>query len=94
MIFITKSPFLRLKSVHFLFERAVINNRIIELAPVICTRLPRRGLGISFREWRRVDELNWKSFPGETIAILDKMGTRYKFTNLLQSHINYCVLVI
>ena len=38
------------------------------------------------------DELNWKSFPGETIAVLEELGTKYKFINLLNSHINYCVI--
>ena len=38
------------------------------------------------------DELNWKSFPGETIAALEELGTKYKFKNLLNSAINYCIL--
>jgi hypothetical protein len=42
------------------------------------------------------DELNWKSFPGETIAALEELGTKYKykykFKNLLNSQINYCVI--
>jgi hypothetical protein len=38
------------------------------------------------------DELNWKSFPGETIAALETLGTKYKFVNLLNSAINYCVI--
>lgn len=38
------------------------------------------------------DELNLKSFPGETIATLEELGTKYKFKNLLNSHINYCVI--
>ena len=38
------------------------------------------------------DELNWRSFPGETIAALEELGTKYKFKNLLNSHINYCVI--
>ena len=38
------------------------------------------------------DELNWKSFPGETIATLEELGTKYKFKNLLNSHINYCII--
>ena len=38
------------------------------------------------------DELNLKSFPGETIAALEELGTKYKFKNLLNSHINYCVI--
>lgn len=38
------------------------------------------------------DELNWKSFPGETIAALEELGTKYKFVNVLNSRINYCVL--
>ena len=38
------------------------------------------------------DELNWKSFPGETIAALEELGTKYKFKNLLNSAINYCVI--
>jgi hypothetical protein len=38
------------------------------------------------------DELNWKSFPGETIAALEEIGTKYKFTQLLHSQINYCVI--
>jgi len=38
------------------------------------------------------DELNFKSFPGETIAVLEEIGTKYKFINLLNSHINYCII--
>jgi hypothetical protein len=38
------------------------------------------------------DELNFKSFPGETIAVLEELGVKYKFVNLLNSHINYCVI--
>ena len=38
------------------------------------------------------DEINFKSFPGETIAALEELGTKYKFKNLLNSHINYCVI--
>lgn len=38
------------------------------------------------------DELNWKSFPGETIAALEELGTKYKFKNILNSQINYCVI--
>jgi hypothetical protein len=38
------------------------------------------------------DELNWKSFPGETIACLEELGLKYKFKQLLNSHINYCVI--
>jgi len=38
------------------------------------------------------DELNWKSFPGETIATLEELGTKYKFKNILNSQINYCVI--
>jgi len=38
------------------------------------------------------DELNYKSFPGETIAALEELGTKYKFKNLLNSHINYCII--
>jgi hypothetical protein len=38
------------------------------------------------------DELNWKSFPGETIATLEELGTKYKFKNLLNSVINYCII--
>jgi len=38
------------------------------------------------------DELNYKSFPGETIAALEELGTKYKFMNLLNSHINYCII--
>jgi hypothetical protein len=38
------------------------------------------------------DELNFKSFPGETIAVLEEIGTKYKFLNLLNSHINYCII--
>jgi len=38
------------------------------------------------------DELNWKSFPGETIAALEELGTKYKFKNILNSRINYCVI--
>ena len=39
-----------------------------------------------------LNELNWKSFPGETIAALEELGTKYKFKNLLNSQINYCVI--
>jgi hypothetical protein len=38
------------------------------------------------------DELNYKSFPGETIAMLEELGTNYKFKQLLNSHINYCII--
>jgi hypothetical protein len=38
------------------------------------------------------DELNWRSFPGETIAALEELGTKYKFKQLLNSQINYCVI--
>jgi hypothetical protein len=38
------------------------------------------------------DELNYKSFPGETIAVLEELGTKYRFVNLLNSHINYCII--
>lgn len=38
------------------------------------------------------DELNWKSFPGETIACLEELGVKYKFKQLLNGHINYCVI--
>ena len=38
------------------------------------------------------DELNFKSFPGETIAVLEELGVKYKFVNLLNSAINYCVI--
>lgn len=38
------------------------------------------------------DELNFKSFPGETIAALEEVGTKYKFKSLLNSNINYCVI--
>lgn len=38
------------------------------------------------------DELNYKSFPGETIAMLEELGTKYKFKQLLNSHINYCII--
>lgn len=38
------------------------------------------------------DELNYKSFPGETIAMLEELGTKYKFKTLLNSPINYCVV--
>jgi hypothetical protein len=52
------------------------------------TFLPRMAKGsiIAF------DELNFKSFPGETIAVLEELGVKYKFINLLNSHINYCVI--
>ena len=56
----------------------------------ICLKklLPRMAKGsvIAF------DELNWKSFPGETLAALEEIGTKYKFKNLLNSHINYCII--
>lgn len=38
------------------------------------------------------DELNWKYFPGETIAALEELGTKYKFKNILNTQINYCVI--
>lgn len=38
------------------------------------------------------DELNWKSFPGETIAALEELGTKYQFKNLLNGQINYCII--
>jgi hypothetical protein len=38
------------------------------------------------------DELNYKSFPGETIAMMEELGMKYKFVNLLNSHINYCII--
>ena len=38
------------------------------------------------------DELNFKNFPGETVAALEELGTKYKFVNLLNSHINYCII--
>lgn len=38
------------------------------------------------------DEINFKRFPGETIAALEVLGTKYKFVNLLGSHINYCII--
>lgn len=38
------------------------------------------------------DELYWKSFPGETIAVLEELGTKYKFVNLLNGQINYCII--
>lgn len=38
------------------------------------------------------DELNWKSFPGETIAVLEELGTKYKFKNILNGQINYCII--
>ena len=38
------------------------------------------------------DELNWKHFPGETIAALEELGTKYKFQNLLNGQINYCIV--
>lgn len=38
------------------------------------------------------DELNYRSFPGETIAMLEELGTKYKLKQLLNSHINYCVI--
>ena len=38
------------------------------------------------------DELNWKSFPGETVAALEELGTKYKFKNILNSQINYCII--
>jgi hypothetical protein len=38
------------------------------------------------------DELNFKTFPGETVAVLEELGVKYKFINLLNSHINYCVI--
>lgn len=38
------------------------------------------------------DELNFKSFPGETIAVLEELGLKYKFKHLLNSRINYCVI--
>jgi hypothetical protein len=38
------------------------------------------------------DELNYKSFPGETIAMFEELGTSYQFKQLLNSHINYCII--
>ena len=38
------------------------------------------------------DELNYKEFPGETVAMLEELGLKYKFINLLNSHINYCII--
>ena len=38
------------------------------------------------------DEINFKRFPGETIAAIEVLGTKYKFLNLLGSHINYCLI--
>jgi len=38
------------------------------------------------------DELNYSQFAGETIAVLEEIGTKYKFVNLLNSHINYCII--
>ena len=38
------------------------------------------------------DELNWKSFLGETIAALEELATKYKFKNILNIRINYCVI--
>jgi hypothetical protein len=38
------------------------------------------------------DELNHKKFPGETLAMLEELGTKYKVKQLLNSHINYCVI--
>ena len=38
------------------------------------------------------DELNFKYFPGETVAVLEELGTKYKFIQLLNSHINYCII--
>jgi hypothetical protein len=38
------------------------------------------------------DEINFKGFPGETIAALEVLGTKYKFVNLLGGYINYCVV--
>ena len=51
----------------------------------IVPRMP-KGSIIAF------DDLNWKSFPGETIATLEELGTKYKFKNVLNSHINYCII--
>jgi hypothetical protein len=38
------------------------------------------------------DELNCKNFSGETIAMFEELGIKYKFCNLLNSHINYCII--
>jgi len=38
------------------------------------------------------DELNFNQFAGETVAALEEIGTKYKFVNLLNSHINYCII--
>jgi hypothetical protein len=38
------------------------------------------------------DEINYKQFPGETIAALEILGNKYEFKNLLNSHINYCII--
>ena len=33
-----------------------------------------------------------QNVPGEAIAVLEEIGTKYKFVNLLNSHINYCII--
>ena len=38
------------------------------------------------------DELNNVKFPGETVAMFEELGLKYKFINLLNSDINYCVI--
>ena len=38
------------------------------------------------------DELNYKQFPGETVAMLEELGIKYKFINLLNSNVNYCII--
>lgn len=38
------------------------------------------------------DELNHSKYPGETIAVLEELGIKYKFNNLLNSDINYCII--
>ena len=39
------------------------------------------------------DELNWRSFPGETIALLEKFNiNNYKIQNILDSNVNYFII--
>jgi hypothetical protein len=36
------------------------------------------------------DEFNCKLFPGETIAVLEELGLKYKFIQILNSNLIYC----
>lgn len=77
------------KNKHILVSLLYLDLDIYEPTKVALKEfLPRMAKGsiIAF------DELNYKSFPGETIAMLEELGKNYKFKQLLNSHINYCVI--